>query len=203
MKKVNFFIVFGSLLLLLLVFSCQQPIVDDGTSIVKSDEANALSERDSFAPVPEYVYDNGVVRYITLEGGFWGIIGKNGKYLPVNLPKQFCVNGLRVAFAAELLKDQASIYMWGKMIKIIRIEKAEKPVEFIHSKGVVSRIYIQGAPWIIKCGNAVYQPINLPREYQKIGLEVEFVAVIRKDIVIIPPIYPLIDIYAIRLACCY
>jgi hypothetical protein len=71
-----------------------------------------------------YIYDEGVVRYIELEGGFYGIVGNKDNYDPINLPKDFMVDGLKVKFTALPLRDQASIHMWGTLIEIIKIEKS-------------------------------------------------------------------------------
>jgi hypothetical protein len=67
----------------------------------------------------------GTVRYIDLEGGFFGIIANNGvHYEPHNLPPEFAVDGLRVIFRA-VAEDrvQCIIPMWGKTVRIIWIEK--------------------------------------------------------------------------------
>ena len=54
----------------------------------------------------------GTVRYIPLEGGFYGIIADDGKkYLPLNLPEKYKHDGLRVCFRAKLRKDVATISM--------------------------------------------------------------------------------------------
>ncbi|MDX1700200.1 MAG: hypothetical protein R3250_06245 [Melioribacteraceae bacterium] len=62
----------------------------------------------------------GRAKYIHLETGFWGIIGKNGKeYLPVNMPEQLKLNGATVKCTAEVLNDFDTIYQWGIPIRII------------------------------------------------------------------------------------
>ena len=61
----------------------------------------------------------GIVRYIDLEGGFWGIEGKDGKkYLPVNMPEQLKTDGAEIEISAGQIKDMMSIAMWGEAIKI-------------------------------------------------------------------------------------
>lgn len=67
---------------------------------------------------------SGTVRFIDLEGGFYGIIGDDGKkYDPVNLSQEFQVDGLPVRFEAKIRGDVASIRMWGTPIEIVKIEK--------------------------------------------------------------------------------
>ena len=69
------------------------------------------------------VSGTGTVRRIDLEGGFYGIVGDDGmKYDPVNLAREFQVDGLRVGFEARVRKEQASTRMWGTLIEIMSIQ---------------------------------------------------------------------------------
>jgi hypothetical protein len=62
---------------------------------------------------------SGTVRYVDLEGGFYGIIGSDGKnYEPANLRSEFQQDGKSVIFSADILEDTASIYMWGTPVKV-------------------------------------------------------------------------------------
>lgn len=66
----------------------------------------------------------GTVRYVALEGGFFGIIADNGRrYNPVNLPREYAKDGLRIAFQAVASEDTVSIHMWGTLVKITKIAK--------------------------------------------------------------------------------
>ncbi|HDD64933.1 MAG TPA: hypothetical protein ENF61_02335 [Firmicutes bacterium] len=74
----------------------------------------------------DIVVGKGTVKYIPLEGGFYGIVTEEGeKYLPMNLPSEFKKDGLKVWFKGNLLK-MATTQMWGKPIKILKIFKLEK-----------------------------------------------------------------------------
>ena len=65
----------------------------------------------------------GTVKYIGLEGGFFGVIGDDGtRYDPINLPASFAVDGLRVKAQIQLRPDSMGIHMWGEMVEIIQIE---------------------------------------------------------------------------------
>jgi hypothetical protein len=66
---------------------------------------------------------SGIVRYIPLEGGFFGIIGDDGqRYDPLeSLPEGFRVDGKRVSFNARQ-RDGYTTHMWGTAITIISIE---------------------------------------------------------------------------------
>jgi hypothetical protein len=70
---------------------------------------------------------SGTVRLLDFEGGFYGIISDNGeKYDPINLNKEFQVDGLRVRFDAKKRENMVSYHMWGTIIEIINIERIEK-----------------------------------------------------------------------------
>ena len=66
----------------------------------------------------------GTVRFIELEGGFYGIITPEGdNYLPLNLPKEFQVDGLQVTFSAREERDVSTIAMWGTPVRIDSIAR--------------------------------------------------------------------------------
>lgn len=68
--------------------------------------------------------NTGTIKYINLEGGFYGIISDNGQKLdPINLKKEFKKDGLRVKFVYSIKKGAMSIHQWGKIIEIISIRK--------------------------------------------------------------------------------
>nr|MCR5854103.1 alpha-glucosidase C-terminal domain-containing protein [Thermodesulfobacteriota bacterium] len=72
------------------------------------------------------IIEIGTIKYIWLEGGFYGIItDKGGKYLPVNLPEEFKKDGLRVWFKARP-KKIVTIYQWGEPVEILEIKLIEK-----------------------------------------------------------------------------
>ncbi len=66
----------------------------------------------------------GTVQYIELEGGFYGIVGDDGRqYDPVDLDDAFKEDGLRVHFRARAVEDMASIRMWGTIVNLVSIER--------------------------------------------------------------------------------
>lgn len=74
---------------------------------------------------PAEVNFRGTVKYINLEGGFWGILAEDGKkYDPVNLADEYKKDGLTVQVAAKV-RNSYSIHMWGTIIEITAISKAE------------------------------------------------------------------------------
>lgn len=89
----------------------------------------------------------GTVRFIELEGGFYGIITPEGdNYLPLNLPKEFQVDGLQVTFSAHEERDISTIAMWGKPVRIDSIALyGPQPGELSGSWSLVS---LDGEPLI-------------------------------------------------------
>ena len=78
------------------------------------------------APGPEVSLEGTVVR-IDLEGGFFGILGDDGEnYDPLNLPAEYQVDGLRVVFAGRIRDDVASAHMWGYLVTIESIDRADR-----------------------------------------------------------------------------
>jgi len=74
----------------------------------------------------DIISETGTVKFIDLEGGFYGIIGDSGKnYDPINLSAEFQKDNLRVSFDAKICEDMVSIHMWGTLIEIVRIEKLD------------------------------------------------------------------------------
>ena len=73
------------------------------------------------------VEGKGTVVFVKVEGGFYGIVGDDGNYYdPVNLPKEFQQDSLRIYFKANYAKSLVSFHMWGKLVEIKEIRKLEK-----------------------------------------------------------------------------
>ena len=70
----------------------------------------------------------GTVRHISVEGGFYGIVGDDGKrFDPVNLPAPFQKDNLPVRFRGKVLKDRVSFHMWGELFEIESIVRDDSP----------------------------------------------------------------------------
>lgn len=71
----------------------------------------------------EAISGTGTVKFVELEGGFYGIVGDDGKkYDPINLEQTYQEDGLRVRFQAKIRQDISSIHMWGTIIELTKIE---------------------------------------------------------------------------------
>lgn len=76
----------------------------------------------SAVPLGEEVKANGRIEYVDLAGGFYGIVSADGRsYLPLNLNKEFQVEGMEVSFTARTVPDTLGIYMWGIPVTVISI----------------------------------------------------------------------------------
>lgn len=68
-------------------------------------------------------YISGTIKYVSLEGGFWGIVSDDNKnYDPINLPDDFKVDGKRIVFSFIERNDLVSFYMWGTIIELKEIK---------------------------------------------------------------------------------
>ncbi len=63
---------------------------------------------------------SGTVKFQHLGMGFWGVIGDNAEeWRPVNMPEQLKSEGAKVELKVEVLKEDMSMFMWGKAVKVI------------------------------------------------------------------------------------
>ncbi|RKZ23619.1 hypothetical protein DRQ23_02740, partial [bacterium] len=88
--------------------------------------ASGLIGEKYFQKGKEIFFATGTIKYISIEGGFYGIITEKGKnYLPVNLSEEFKKDGLSVLFKAKPQRV-ATIQMWGEPVEILEIKLIEK-----------------------------------------------------------------------------
>lgn len=70
-------------------------------------------------------FQEGTVRYIDLEGGFYGIEEAHGaRLLPLNLPKEFQKEGLKIRFKSQPKAKTMTLQMWGEPIEVVEIHTA-------------------------------------------------------------------------------
>jgi hypothetical protein len=84
-------------------------------------------EEDADLPPPEDIVSGlGTVRYMELEGGFYGIVADDStRYLPQDLGTDYREDGLRVRFRAAVQDSAMTMEMWGtpvEMLDILRVE---------------------------------------------------------------------------------
>jgi hypothetical protein len=72
---------------------------------------------------PETLTILGFIKYVELEGGFFGIMTEDGtKYFPDYLGQDYKVDGLGVRVLAKPQEQILGIQMWGTPIEILKIE---------------------------------------------------------------------------------
>ncbi len=80
------------------------------------------------AEAPDVVSFSGSVSYKSLERGFFAIDADDGqKFMPINLPKEFAIDGLRVQVTARAKSDMVGIQMYGTLIEIVAISRLPPP----------------------------------------------------------------------------
>lgn len=72
------------------------------------------------------VSGTGTITFLDFEGGFYGIVSDDGEhYDPIALGETFQVPGLRVFFKVQIEENMSSSHMWGKIVRVLHIEKLE------------------------------------------------------------------------------
>jgi hypothetical protein len=77
---------------------------------------------DVTGPVSQVEAD-GVVRYVSLESGFYSLESGQGKFDPMNLPTDYRQDGLRVHFVGVVRHDMGSTHMYGQILQLSDIRK--------------------------------------------------------------------------------
>ena len=73
---------------------------------------------------PDLVRGTGTVRYLSIEGGFYGIVGDDGRHFdPTNLPDSLRADSVHVRYLARVRRDLASYHMWGEIVDLISIDR--------------------------------------------------------------------------------
>lgn len=68
-------------------------------------------------------WKQGTVKYMDLEGGFYGIFTESGgKYLPLNMDKEFRSNGAIIQFKGKVQHNMNTIQQWGTPIKLSEVK---------------------------------------------------------------------------------
>lgn len=123
----------------------------------------------------------GTVRFINLEGGFYGIVTSSGeRFIPDNLPRALLEDGIAIRFTAVVGNQEPGITMWGRTIHLISSEKIDRTIS---KQGTIHYIDLEGGFYgIIASTGEKYLPMNLAPEFRVDGLPVEFTARERLDL---------------------
>jgi len=119
----NIYRLFFTILTVIFIISCQNKNKSD-TSINTEVKTEAKSKVENL-PSPNMhqteslEWQQASVKYIRLEGGFYGLITLDGrKYLPLNLAKQYRQDGAVIHIKGEIDRNVSSIYQWGEPFEI-------------------------------------------------------------------------------------
>jgi len=110
------------------IFGCQrreQHQTSQTTGQTHSDTTASVNNTSSTPDTVRIVTGTGLVLYVDIEGGFYGIVDDLGeRYDPSNLPEDFKVDSLRVHYRATVT-DKVTTRMWGRPVDIITIERLD------------------------------------------------------------------------------
>lgn len=88
------------------------------------------NEEEPSEPGSQVISGIGTVYYMDLEGGFFGIVGDDGRqYQPINLAANLQEDGLRLSFTGEIVEDFVDMYMWGIPLVIEEASVIAEPGE--------------------------------------------------------------------------
>ena len=66
---------------------------------------------------------DGVVRWVSLEGGFYSLESVQGKFDPINLPTHYRQDGLRVHFSGVVRNNMGSTHIYGRIFELSDIRR--------------------------------------------------------------------------------
>ena len=91
------------------------------------DDAIIPEDREERPPPSQVESGVGTVRYVELEGGFYGIVADEDstRYNPTNLQSDYRQDGLRVRFRGVVRKDVLTTQMWGKSLELLDIQEVD------------------------------------------------------------------------------
>ena len=124
------------------------------------------------------VSGTGEIRFIDIEGGFYGIVADDGThYIPDSLPADYQVDGIRVSFKGIAEQPAPNVRMWGTLLHLNSLAILSPVANDITSTGTVEYIDLEGGFYgIIADDGTHYYPLNLPEEFAQDGARVTFTA---------------------------
>lgn len=88
----------------------------------KSTGERHLTDNTSSSDIKEEICFVAEVRWIPLEGGFYGLVTDDGrKFIPLNLPETFKKEGLKIRVKGRV-ENVVTIHMWGTPFEIYEID---------------------------------------------------------------------------------
>ncbi len=98
--------------------------VTEGVSVIEELEVEKVEELEVEEVDLDLVAFIGMIQYVELEGGFFGIVAEDGrKFFPQYLDSSFKKDGLSVRVSGKLDKEVFGIQMWGTPFTVSVIEE--------------------------------------------------------------------------------
>lgn len=131
----------------LTLLSCIALLTACGNSTAESEATNGSQEQEQNMPATSHVANKGnnqqvtekrytaEVKHFKMEGGFYGLVTKNGKhFLPMNLAKEFQQDGAVIEFSGAAITDVMTLQQWGTPFKLneVKLIKAGKKTSNPH-----------------------------------------------------------------------
>lgn len=112
------------------LFSCQQAAEEvtsrdtANTEAISAAEVSIMPKKSLSAKAePEQISFTATIKYMNLEGGFFGLVSKEGKHwLPLNLEKEFQKDGAVIKVTGKAITGIMTIQQWGTPFSITDIE---------------------------------------------------------------------------------
>lgn len=112
----------------------------DKSTVIRDLTGKNPRTRDPEPDTPRVISGIGIIRFINLEGGFYGIITTSGEqYLPLNLPAGFRGDGIGVTFLALEEEGVATIFMWGTPVRIISMVRSGQDTPLLQGTWYLAR----------------------------------------------------------------
>lgn len=112
---------------MLFLVACQSP--EEQVSVEQTAKETEMTKEIVQPQETSEVY-TATVKYIELEGGFYGLLTKDGKkLLPKNLAKDYLTDGTIISFRMVPMDDVMTTQQWGTLVMVSDVALVKKGVD--------------------------------------------------------------------------
>ncbi len=112
----------GTALLLIMCCSSLEPKESTHPSTPSPAKGEETDQIDQTVKPMQDIMGTGTIRFIDLEGGFYGIVADDGQRFDAGtLGESFQQDGLRVRFTVRERTGVMSIRMWGRIVEVVSL----------------------------------------------------------------------------------
>jgi len=102
----------------LLLVACSQANHEQG-----AEQQSAKTGTTEVAAKQKQLWQQVTVKHFEFEGGFFGLVGKEGqRLLPMNLSKEYKIDGTVLKIKGHIIKDMMTIQQWGTAFEVTDVE---------------------------------------------------------------------------------